>query len=301
VIALLSVRTMRRKLPYELWKFLHLLTYVVLMLGFGHQFANGQELHSPPGRYVWMGLYGLVIAAVVWGRLLGPLLLNARHGLRVAEVVAEGPGMISVYVSGDRLAGLKVHAGQFLRWRFLDSATWWQSHPFSLSAAPNGHWLRLTAKVVGHHTSTLRSLAPGTRVMIGGPAGDFTAERRVADRAVLVAAGSGIAPVRALLEELPPGAVVIYRASRDGDLVFQAELESLAQARGAKLWYVVGSRRDPGPRHLFTPRGLHELVPDIAARDVYLCGPADMMRSVEDVLDRLGVPARQVHTDVFEF
>jgi predicted ferric reductase len=301
-IGLLGIRTLRRALPYEAWYYLHVTAYLVLLLGYGHQFATGQELALPgPARIWWTGLYVAAVAAVGWGRVLAPFRLNLRHRLRVADVVAEAPGMVSVYVTGRRLDELDARAGQFFRWRFLTRGRWWQSHPFSLSAAPNGRRLRLTAKAVGDHTADLAGLRPGTPVYVEGPSGQFTADRRTRSRALLIAGGSGIAPIRALLEELPPGAVVVYRASTVDDLAFRRELEWLADARGADLWYVVGARDDPGPRRLFSPAGLRELVPDVAARDVYLCGPAGLIELATDLLRRLRVPRRQIHVDPFEF
>ncbi|GAA2346339.1 ferredoxin reductase family protein [Dactylosporangium salmoneum] len=300
-IGLLSIRALRRALPYEMWYFLHLTAYVTLLLGFAHQFSNGQELFRPGlGRTVWIGFYVVMIAAVVLGRIVGPLTLNLRHRLRVADVVPESPDMVSIYITGRRLDDLDARAGQFFRWRFLARGLWWQAHPFSLSAAPNGRWLRLTVKTVGDHTQRMRAMQPGTHIFVEGPWGDFTASRRVKQRALLIAAGSGIAPIRALLEELPPGAVVIYRASAVHDLHLRHELEELAQLRHAQLWFVVGDRRDPGPRRLFTAAGMSDLVPDITDRDVYLCGPDGLVEQSLQVLRRLRVPRRQVHLDPFE-
>jgi predicted ferric reductase len=301
-IGLLSIRGLRRALPYELWYFLHLTAYLALLLGFAHQFSNGQELFKPGlGRTLWIVFYAVMICAVVWGRIVAPLTLNLRHRLRVADVVPEGPDMVSIYITGNRLHDLDAQAGQFFRWRFLSRGLWWQAHPFSLSAAPNGRWLRLTVKTVGSHTSALRDLRPDVRIFVEGPWGDFTASRRVKSRTVLIAAGSGIGPIRALLEELPPGAVLIYRASAVHDLHLRDELEHLAELRHATLWFVVGDRRDPGPRRLFTPIGMRELVPDIAERDIYLCGPDGLVTQSLQVLRRLRVPRRQIHLDPFEF
>ncbi|NJC73795.1 oxidoreductase [Planosporangium thailandense] len=301
-IALLSIRALRRALRYELWYYLHVTSYLVLFLAYGHEFANGQEMVGGKlGRHLWIALYVLVGAEVLWGRLLGPLLLNRRHRLRVVRVIDEAPDMVSVYMIGRDLSRLDVKAGQFFRWRFLARGYWWQAHPFSLSAAPNGQWLRVTVKTVGDHTTALRRLRPGTRVYVEGPSGDFTADRRTAAGALLIAGGSGIAPIRALLEELPAGTVVIYRASTDQDLLFRRELEQLAEARGATLWYLVGSRDDPRTRHFLSPRGVRELVPDVTARDVYLCGPSGLIEQSQRTLRRLNVPRRQIHLDPFEF
>ncbi|MBX6767848.1 MAG: ferric reductase-like transmembrane domain-containing protein, partial [Actinomadura rubrobrunea] len=301
-ISMLAVRALRRLLPYELWHWLHLAAYAVLLLGYGHQFATGSELSQDGfARWYWTGLYALVIACLFWGRVVEPLWLNLRHRLRVVDVMPESDTTVSIYVGGHALDKLGARAGQYFRWRFLTATGWWQSHPFSLSAAPNEHWLRLTVNAVGGYTAALRRMRPGTRVLVHGPSGTFTAEHRTRHGALLIAGGSGIAPIRALLEELPSDTIVIYRATTPDDIVFKDELSSLARRRGFQLRYVLGSRDEPGPRRLFTPEGLRELVPDVRDRDVYLCGPAGMVESAIAVLRRLRVRRRQIHLDPFEF
>ncbi len=301
-IAFTAIRAVRRRLPYELWHFLHLATYLILLLAYGHQFADGQELsRGGVAHWYWAGLYALAVACLVWGRAVEPLWFNLRHRLRVVDVVPESGDMFSIYVGGRRLDALEARAGQFFRWRFLTGGCWWQSHPFSLSAAPNRRFLRLTVGAVGDHTRRLRRLRPGTRVLVAGPSGTFTADRRTQPGALLIAGGSGIAPIRALMEEMPRGTLVLYRASSAEDLVFRAELEALAWQRGMGIQYVLGSRHDSGPRRLFTPAGMRELVPDVTRRDVYLCGPPGLVAAAVKALHRLKVPKRQIHLDPFEF
>jgi predicted ferric reductase len=302
VISLISIRAARNKLPYELWHLIHLTGYLVLLLGYGHQVATGADLSGKFASVFWPALTALVISALVWGRLVEPLWLNARHRFEVAEVVAEGAtNTFSIYIDGKNLQKLPAQAGQFMRWRFLTRNGWWQSHPFSLSAAPNSEWLRLTVTAVGGHTSRLGQMKPGTPVWAEGPFGVFTAQRRTRRRALLIAGGSGIAPIRALLEDMPPDTIVIYRASRPDELVFRGELEELAERRDAWVRYIVGSRNDPGPRRLFTPNGLLGLVPDVSRRDVYLCGPPGLVEAAVATLHELDVPDSQLHLDPFEF
>ena len=301
-VGLLAIRAVRRHMPYEVWYYVHLTSYLVLLLGYGHQFADGQELSKGGfGKWYWVALYVFVVACLVWGRIVSPIALNLRHRLRVAEVVAESGDMVSIYITGRRVEDLDARAGQFFRWRFLAKGCWWQAHPFSLSAAPNGRWLRLTVKVVGDHTADLRHMRPGVRIFAEGPWGIFTADQRRHPAALLIAGGSGIAPIRALLEELPSGAIVLYRARSMDEVIFRDELEWLADDRGATLWYILGARDDAGPKRAFSPRGLAELVPDIRQRDVYLCGPGGLVDASTTALKRLKVPRKQIHMDPFEF
>ncbi|HEX5741761.1 MAG TPA: ferredoxin reductase family protein [Pilimelia sp.] len=300
VVGLLAVRGIRRRLPYEIWHGLHLATYGVLVLAYGHQFTAGANLNDGFGYLYWSGLYAVALAALVWGRVVDPLWFNLRHKLRVGEVVAESPAMFSIYLTGRRLDRIAAKPGQYFRWRFLNADGWWQSHPFSLSAAPHGRWLRLTVAAVGDHTRALREVRVGTRVLADGPSGVFTAERRVRNKSLMIAVGSGISPVRALLEDMPSDTVLLYRARTQSDLALRGEIDAIAAERGMRVRYVVGRRNDRGPRELASTAGLDRLVPDVHERDVYLCGPPGFVTLTVDNLLRLGVPRDQIHLDPFE-
>ncbi|HEX8346912.1 MAG TPA: ferric reductase-like transmembrane domain-containing protein [Actinoplanes sp.] len=301
MISLLALRVVRRILPYELWHLLHLTGYLVLLLGYGHQIAVGADMSGRFASVFWPALGALVAAALVWGRLVEPLHLNLRHRFEVADVVAESDEAFSIYLTGRDLERLPAQAGQFMRWRFINANGWWQTHPFSLSAAPNDKWLRLTVTAVGNHTSRLEELEPGTKVWAEGPFGTFTAERRTRRKALLIAGGSGIAPIRALLEDMPEDTIVLYRARSATDLVFRDELDALARRQRSHVRYVVGGRDDPGPQRMLSPDGLIMLVPDVHRRDIYLCGSPGLVDAAVATMRDLEIPASQMHLDPFEF
>jgi predicted ferric reductase len=80
-------------------------------------------------------------------------------------------------------------------------------------------------KNVGEGTGDVHRLTPGTRVALEGPYGVFTTLRRQHPRALLIAGGIGITPLRALLEELPGGkgaVTLLYRASSWEDVIFRS-------------------------------------------------------------------------------
>src|SRR5207302_8684490 len=137
-----------------------------------------------------------------------------------------------------RLGRLGAHAGQFFLWRFLDRRRWWASHPFSLSAAPDGRSLRITAKALGDFSSRMGECRPGTRVLAEGPFGVFTEAARRRQKVALIAGGIGITPIRALMEDMAGDVVVVYRVVSDDDVIFRDELEALARERGIRLLIV---------------------------------------------------------------
>ena len=292
-----SAVAVRRRLGYRTWHALHLLVYAAIALAFSHQLATGQEFQRQPvARAYWWALYGATLAAILAFRLAIPVARSLRHRLRVERVVPEAPGVVSIEIGGRDLARLPARSGQFLYWRFLARGHWMEAHPFSLSAAPGGRRLRITVKELGDHTGRLASLRPGTRVIAEGPYGRLTSAARRKPRAVLIAGGVGIAPIRALLEDMPGEIAVIYRAGRDDELLFRDELDELSSRRGAPVHYVLGGRGGDG---LLSPEQLRLLVPDIADRDVYLCGPVSMTEATRASLRGAGVPSRQIVSEAF--
>jgi ferredoxin-NADP reductase len=192
-----------------------------------------------------------------------------------------------------------VSGGQFFLWRFLTRDLWWQAHPYSLSALPTKDYLRITIKGLGDQSRAAARLRPGTWVAIEGPYGTFTGSASASEAVLLVGAGVGVTPLRAMLEDLPSRAdvVVVLRASTVDDLIHRREVAELVRQRGGRLYEVVGPRH----RVRFDAHTLSRIVPDISARDVYVCGPGGFSSEVARIARRLRVPGEQIHVEAFGF
>ncbi|MGW1716314.1 ferredoxin reductase family protein [Streptomyces sp. NPDC002156] len=302
LIGLMSIGPVRRRIPYDLWYHVHLLTYAATFLTFWHQLSTGNEfVVEPAAKTAWYALYGSVTALVVWYRIITPVRLNMRHRLRVEAVIEETPGIVSVLMSGRKLHRMGAEAGQFFRWRFLAPGMRFSSHPYSLSAAPRPNMLRITVKAIGDHSSALRELEPGVRVWAEGPYGALTASKRSKGKVLLVAGGVGITPMRALFETLPGAAgdlTLLYRANSTQDLALWDELATIANERGARLMYAVNS--PDGERPDISAESLRRKLPDIDEHDVFMCGPPGFAQGVYEALRGAGVPARRIHHESFE-
>ena len=91
---------------------------------------------------------------------------------------------------------------------------------------------------------------------------------------------------------------MLYRVSAKKDLALADELDALAAAGRIRIAYLVGRRRDLGYDPLSAPY-LQRLVPDVARRDVFVCGPSAMNAAVRAAVLSLGVPRRCVHVEEF--
>ncbi|MFI7341294.1 ferric reductase-like transmembrane domain-containing protein [Streptomyces sp. NPDC050085] len=296
----LSARAARRRMSYETWHYLHFATYLAVFLAFGHQLSNGADfVGNRTAQAAWYVLFLAVAALLAWYRFAVPVRRGLRHRLRVAAVHPEAPGVVSVHLAGEHLDELGGEPGQFLRWRFLTRGLWWTANPYSLSAPAHPRYLRITVKTAGGHSAALAHLAPGTRVWAEGPYGGFTAHRRTEHKVLLLAGGVGITPLRTLFETLPGPVTLVYRVRRVEDLALRAEIDAIAAHRRATVHYVVDEpARYSSP---LTAQGLRSLVPDVAAHDVYLCGPPGMAQAATRALREAGVPARRIHHESFAF
>ncbi|OFE16612.1 oxidoreductase [Humibacillus sp. DSM 29435] len=312
MVVVTSIKRARRRLRYESWHLLHLYAYLGAGLALPHQLWSGQDFRASTASTVfWWGLYVAPLVSVLTFRVVVPLARSLRHRLVVDHVVAESPTVTSVVLTGRNLHRMPVRAGQFFQWRFLDGPGWTRANPYSLSAAPDGRSLRLTVENVGGSSGRLAGLRPGTRVLVEGPYGRLHAGVRTREKSVLIGAGIGITPLRSLLEELPPGpdaTVVIYRIGRRDDLVLSEELVSLAATKGARVTAVVGHRQSARDSwlpveasHVDDAEALTRIVPDIAERDVYVCGALAWMDAVIAAARRAGVAQESIHHERFGY
>jgi predicted ferric reductase len=266
VIGIISVRAIRRRLPRETWWLIHLWMYLALALAFPHEIVLGPSFVGHPlTQAVWSVAWAATAGVVLSYRFGLPVVRSLRHRLVVTEVRPEGPGVVSVILTGRHLDRLRVSGGQFLLWRFLTRGLWWQAHPFSLSALPQPPYLRLTVKGVGDFSRSLPCLRPGTRVAVEGPYGAFTRYAQRRPKAVLIAAGIGVTAL------------------------------DLVRHRRGKITELIGPREQAGIDEASLPR----LVPDLDNRDVYVCGPEGFVAAIVAVARGLGVPDDAIHHEAF--
>lgn len=152
---------------------------------------------------------------------------------------------------------------------------------FTISSSPaaSGRRLAVTVKRVGAFTGWMHErLNVGDVLALGAPGGEFTLPETLPQRMLMLSAGSGITPVMAMLRELEArayqGDVVFLHSARDtASTIFGAELRRLA-ARWPRLRLQLHESALHGR---LTPAAVAAAVPDHAARDSFLCGPAGFM------------------------
>jgi len=295
-----SYKKARAKMTYETWWSIHALTYAAIALGFMHQVLTGPMfIGHPLNKYFWEALFIASAGVIVLWRIVIPIARSLRHDLKIDHVTVEGPGIVSIVMRGRSVEKLRAQGGQFFSWRFLQRGHLLVAHPYSLSAAPQQGYMRITVKDLGDHSGDVVNLKPGTRVFFEGPYGTFVAGKASRGHVVLIGGGVGITPLRALLDEVDYTKEVdlLYRVHSEEELIFRKELDSVAEHRGARIHYLVGSRKE----HPMTAAYISKFVPAFADSEVYVCGPKPLVERVFRSAKDAGIPKDKVHTEEFEF
>ena len=309
VVVISSIKIARRKLSYEAWYIVHLLSYASVLAAIPHQFSTGSDIAGKPLQTAyWLVLYVFVALNLLWYRFLEPFVKSARAGLRITSVIKESSDTSSIYVSGTNVSLLGGKAGQFYLLRVLNAKSWWRPHPFSISAAPNSGYVRFTIGERGDDTRALQNVKLGTKVVLEGPYGVFTEDRRTREKVVLICAGIGVPPIRALAESMaarPGDVTIIYRTRNNDDAALLGELTELARRRGFQLHVLEGRRANDeswmpaSEENLPDHTRLIQLAPWVSESDVFICGPGAWTKTVERSLERAGTPKDQIHAEEF--
>lgn len=306
-VAFFSIGFIRKHLKYETWYYIHLSLYPAVILAIVHQFEIGGDLTANRAFHAyWIAIYLFAAGNLILFRFVMPAIHYYRQRFVVDHLTPETSETTSVYIHGNDLKRFPIRAGQFMIVRFLARGFWAQAHPFSMSCFPEGSQIRLSIKNSGDFTARIPALLPGTPVLIDGPHGIFTADRCTSDKVLMIAGGIGITPIRSLAEEFTgsgKNSVLLYSNRMMNTLVFDQELSELASSH-SNLRVVKIITNDPDWKgqtgRLDRPK-LETLVPDLAERDVYLCGPPAMMACIISALKELGISRTRIHYEKFSF
>ena len=228
--------------------------------------------------------------------LLDPLRSGSDLRARVVEVRPETRDAVSLVLKPGR--GWRPHtAGQYVRIGVdVDGVRQWRAYSTTspvrsdglvticVKAIPNG--------VVSNHL--VRKARPGLVVQLDQATGEFTLPVTAPAKALFLTAGSGITPVMGMLRSTAlDDAVLLHSAPTRDDVVFGAELRELAAQGRVRL-----VERHTDADGMLALDEIAALVPDLAEREAWACGPTGMLDAIEARWAELGLSDR-LHTERF--
>ncbi|MDN5895799.1 MAG: FAD-binding oxidoreductase, partial [Nocardioides sp.] len=154
------------------------------------------------------------------------------------------------------------------------------------------------------------TLRPGDRMRARGPYGEFSLRAHPGERLLFLAAGSGLTPAMSMMRTLADTGSEVdvafaYSARTPADIIFRRELAALPE-QGLRIRSAIMCEEDApgehwdGPKGRLSPELLAWLVPDLASREVFLCGPPGYMGAAIGILDGLGLAPDRIHQESFD-
>jgi ferredoxin-NADP reductase len=236
--------------------------------------------------------------------------LNWRLG-EVVELIDETPRVRSIALDLPEWPGHR--PGQHVDVRLTAEDGYQAQRSYSIASAPEQDRLMITVELVPDGEVSpylIEELRSGDRLEIRGPIGGyFVWEAQMGGPVLLVAGGSGIVPLmamvrhRAAVNSTAP-ARLVYSSRSFEDVIYRQDLERLAGlGDGLEVIHTLTRAQPPGwtgYRRRVDAEMLREVAfPPGAMPAVFICGPTPFVESVAGALTLLGHEPRRIKTERF--
>jgi len=234
----------------------------------------------------------------------GPLIL------RLASITPRTPDSktLRFILPPDRQ--LNARPGQFLTFSFLfDGNKVVRSYSICSSPATSGY-VEITPKRVSQGCASVflnDRASVGLTVEATGPFGHFCFDASKHQNVVLLAAGSGVTPMMAMLRYmddlcLETTVTLLYCVRTKNDILFHSELEELQARLKNFRYHLLLSQPHPewsGRRGHVSREFIEDTVKDLASPDFFVCGPPAFMEASRSILTGLGVKPERIMQESF--
>lgn len=312
LLCVLSFRRKKMGTRYDIWRWAHAMLAVAALGGtYMHMFWLNHLMQNAAERTVFIAIL-VGISAVMINRWIRRPFASLRNAYVVKAVHQETPTVSTLVLGPARRyqQPMRYRPGQFA-WIRLDSPFGpLQGNPFSLaSGIDSPRDLEFTIRNAGDFTAQVGQLTQGRKVYVDGPYGDFNDDSKGSESLLLIGAGVGMSPMMSILRshhfrgDQRPHVLVMAQKTPD-ELMFTDELSQMQETMNLEVIEVIS--QPPPTWEGVTGRVDEELLGEILdayqlrAASVFICGPPQMMDAAKEGLVRLGVPARDVHTEQFD-
>ncbi len=288
------------RFSYSRWRWTHKFVGLFFIIAIAHSYLVNTLIATTLVPLLYLRIISFAgVAAYLYQELLSGRF--RKHLPYVVEEVRKLNGTTLEVTLKPRDRKLVFNAGQFLFVHFTGDRTLAEPHPFTVSSAPQEDNLRLSIKTSGDWTQYLdEHLKPGTPAKVDGSYGMFN-YKTGKPRQVWIAGGIGITPFLSWIRDFDeqPGVDVdfFYTIRSEGDALFLDELHTASSRDGFRvhtLYSTQGGRLSAAHVAALSQDGLID-------KSIYLCGPLAMTAALSRQFQRLGVAAKDIHFEEFNF
>jgi NAD(P)H-flavin reductase/hemoglobin-like flavoprotein len=227
----------------------------------------------------------------------------------VTRAEPRAPGVVVLTLEPDQPVSFL--PGQHISVQTLHWPRLWRFYSIANAPRPDGslnlHVRATQGGMVSH--ALVHRIAAGDPLILGAPSGPMTADLSSPRDILCLAGGTGLAPIKAIVEAVvegvatrPPGGrrreIALYVGARHHSDLY--DLDDLRELELGYPWLQVIPAVSDEPAHDV----MHGTVPELAAkaswqgRDIYISGPDEMIVKTVRVLSELGAPGELIHYDM---
>jgi predicted ferric reductase len=292
----LMIITFFVKLPYQLWLFIHKFLGVAFLFAGLHMLLINADVSSDGFLRIYLILWLVIgLAAYAYRTLTGSVF--TRLAPYLVGQVQNLPGNIVELRLKPLAKPIDFKPGQFVFVRFLGARQqgigeeW---HPFSIASPQGQKTMRLCIRALGNFTASLKRLPKGTKVEVHGAFGRFTPGRYPDRPQVWIASGIGVTPFLSIAGDHKSNQPVdfFYRVHNRSEIIDRSVWQQGLPAQ-TKFNY------HPLVKDRLTIGDITKQIKDLPAREIFICGPPAMMRTLRQQLRKKGVHSSHIHTEEF--
>lgn len=188
--------------------------------------------------------------------------------------------------------------GQFAFFSF-EQPKFTEQHPFSFTSNPGENNISIAVKALGDYSQNMQNINVGTICQIEGPHGRFSYKYFPKKDQVWIAGGIGVTPFISMARSLPSDFSqhidLYYSLKNEQENVFIESLAGLSKNNShLKFTYIYSDQVG----HL-TAEAIMNKTEDIIKKEIFICGPKPMMKSLKEQFITKGVDRDQIHTEEF--
>ena len=303
IMMFLLILTFFSKLPYEKWKFTHKFLGLAFILGSIHSLMVYSDISKSQTLRGYMIILGLLAVSSILYRSIFHKFLVKKYDYAVEEVkeISANTAEITMSAKGERM---EFEPGQFIFIKFEDDSVGREIHPFSMSSPPQEDNLKIVVKALGDFTGRLKLLKKGTEARIEGPFGKFSYKNYPGGKKqIWIAGGIGATPFLSMAKSLGGGADsgdyeidFYYCANKKEELYFLGDLMKISEARGN--FRVIPFCSDE--KGTITANFVNKQSGGVGGKEIFICGPMLMMKSLEEQFLKLGAKGQGIHYEEFK-
>lgn len=300
-IVWISSVVLRKKITRRPWLYIHYLTYPMMFFVFFHALDIGSFLLEFP----LLKNYWLLLAASYFGIVCYRLVYTInllQHPFILEKKIIKKDGVTIYKFKPKRNSFKNIHVGQFA---YIRTGLLSEAHPFSIMKFDEltGE-ITFGIKAIGPFTNQLNAIKKGSVVYLDGPYGVFTREGQNNKPKVIFAGGIGVTPFVELVHRFGGKNTYLFYANK--------KLENALNRKQFKKelgenYHDVISREKRGDNTCISGRLtaeiINEHVPKVILKQAhfFLCGSPKFMAGVENCLNTLGVPNKNIYKEEFGF